>query len=317
MALRETSSRFLLQAAFAPSTWKAYWKGVSDFVDWCLARNYDFEDEFSLDELLTDYFHWRYDTGQSRSGAAATLHGVLALFPHYKSHLRLSALALRGWSRICPPVSYPPLTWDLTCVVAVQLTRSGDWRLGVGVLLSFDCYLRAGELLQLRVSDVVEPGDARAGSVLNGMALRLRRTKTGPNKWVEVRRDCVKVLLRWVLARTAADSCLFPVSYAVYRKCFKRVIAGLGLSPQYTLHSLRHGGATHDCLGGMTVESIMLRGRWVSGRSAALYIQSGRALLLSLAVPRAIARAGAMFAQDVVFSFSLAQLHSVRVSNSC
>ena len=51
----------------------------------------------------------------------------------------------------------------------------------------------------------------------------------------------------------------------------------------------------------------MMRGRWESVKSARRYIQAGRALLLSLHVPRNIAYLGRLFVSDVVLALSLTQ----------
>lgn len=74
-------------------------------------------------------------------------------------------------------------------------------------------------------------------------------------------------------------------------------------------HSLRHGGATRLHMAGCKLEDILMRGRWESNKSARRYVQAGRAILLSVAVPAWVAEAGRLMAQDVVNLFSLSQLH--------
>lgn len=75
------------------------------------------------------------------------------------------------------------------------------------------------------------------------------------------------------------------------------------------MHSLRHGGATHDFIRGMTIEWIMFRGRWASSKSARHYIQSGRAVMLSTAVPAAMAALAAKLAPRILFLLTLSQGH--------
>ena len=43
--------------------------------------------------------------------------------------------------------------------------------------------------------DVATTGDVRMGSEYKGTAIRLRKTKTGPNQWVQVHDKSVEVLL--------------------------------------------------------------------------------------------------------------------------
>ena len=67
---------------------------------------------------------------------------------------------------------------------------------------------------------------------------------------------------------------------------FKAAAASLGLQAEhFTLHSLRHGGATHDYVRAVPIEDILLRGRWRSNNTARIYIQSGRALLVAHQTP--------------------------------
>ena len=54
----------------------------------------------------------------------------------------------------------------------------------------------------------------------------------------------------------------------------------------FTLHSLRHGGATRDYLGGVALNDIMVKGRWVSLSSCRRYLNAGQGLLLRVRIPR-------------------------------
>jgi hypothetical protein len=99
-------------------------------------------------------------------------------FPHLKNKLPIASLTLRGWSRLQPPVPYPPLTWKLTVAIACRIRTRVDPIMAIGILLAFDCYLRLGELLGLLKEDVAVPADVRLEDNFSDMALRLRHTKT-------------------------------------------------------------------------------------------------------------------------------------------
>ena len=60
---------------------------------------------------------------------------------------------------------------------------------------------------------------------------------------------------------------------------------------RFVWHTLRHGGASRAYLrGGVDVlPDLLVRGRWAVESSGRHYIQSGRQLLLSLALPAEIA----------------------------
>jgi hypothetical protein len=70
------------------------------------------------------------------------------------------------------------------------------------------------------------------------------------------------------------------------------MVASLGLSAKYVVHSLRHGGATKAFLDNMPIAEIKKRGRWRADKSAEHYIQSGPALLLQQSVPEQYSKLG-------------------------
>lgn len=279
---------FLVKAAFAPSTQHKYRRAVCDFLEWTRANDLDAFDSAGYDDILTDYIHDLYlkGDGAGKGKAQDTIYGLLSFLPELKGCLPLSELALKGWTKLRPVVSYPPLTLELSAAVAVKMALSGEWAMGVGVMISFDCLLRIGELTGLTVGDVADSKDARISTSFEGLALRLRKTKTGPNQWVQVLDPRVQVLLRCLLKRrTCPTEPLLGFTPDRFRGVFKRACADLGLSPSYVPHSLRHGGATHLHLSGVSIEDILLRGRWASTKSARRYVQSGRAMLLSMDTP--------------------------------
>jgi hypothetical protein len=191
----------------------------------------------------------------------------------------------------------------------------------VGIVLAFDAYLRECEMLRLTVADVVLPDDARVGAAFAGRCgLRLGKTKTGDNKFVEVLRPEVICLLQ-MLVRTVRTSDsrplapLFTVAPATLLRHFKEAAGAFGLDPRTVIHSCRHGGATSDFLRDRDITWITHRGRWASVKSAQHYIQAGRALLIASTskIPRATLDMADVAAADVLASFALAQEHRVGV----
>ena len=304
-----TRRRYLLARAFAPSTLTKYVSAVRDFVVWCVEQGEDPVDMPSLDDLLTDYLHHLYESGAGRAAANCTYYGLIAQLPTLKHNLPTSLLVLRAFARLKPSVSYPPLTWELTVAIAVQLCRHGWRHAAIAALLGFDCLLRISELVGLHVDDVADAGDPRLNVEHTGMSLRIRKAKTGVNQWVSVRDPAVMALLRGLLAVQRQGS-LFSFTAAVFRAQFKHVCRELGLSSGYVPHSLRHGGATHLHLLRWSLEDILMRGRWESTKSARRYVQAGRALQIAVQhVPSHIVALARLFASDVVSSLSLAQSH--------
>lgn len=307
------NNRFLLDAGLAPATQRKYSIAVELFVNWCDENHLQPQSFDHLDELLTDYLHELYITydGSMKSLASETLYGILTKIPRARGNLQTAQQCVKNWHKLHPSQSYPPLTWDLTVLIAVHMVRHDQLRAGIATLLAFDCFLRVGELVELRGSDVADIGDSRLGSGFQGVALRIRKAKTGKNQWVEVDHTDVRKLVQMLKSSTSAESRLFPFSAAEFRTLFKNSCAELRLSSSYVPHSLRHGGATKWHLDGKPVNDIVHRDRWASTKSATRYIQSGRALLLNMNHPTSITNAARVLSRRLLhfINLSLPQQH--------
>jgi len=304
------SKTYLLDWTVTPKTLKRYKTNVNLFLKWCFDNDEDATSNDDLDDLLVAYFHHLHDQGSGPSAASMTLNGVSCLCPRTKGHLPTAWRALKGWQKHTPGKSYPPITWELAVLIAVQMTRHGKRREAIGLLLAFDCFLRVSELCGLQRSDVADDRDKRLSGDHKGMLIRLRTTKTGKDQWVTVLDPDVKTLVRELVTETKTGDKLFPFSTGSFRRTLKEVAAELGLSPLYVPHSLRHGGATrYFHVHGMSVEDVLVRGRWASTKSARRYIQSGVARLLEQEAPEKMVGLGLAMVKDIVSHMALAQMH--------
>ena len=266
-------SRWLVHQAYAASTRIKYGKCVDDFVSWCHATGIRIVSTTDMDETLCDYIFYLFEESLGRSKAVATVYGIVALFPAWRRSFPTALMSLKGWARIAPTISHPPLSWDLCVLVAWELVRRGYPCYALGVLLSFDCLLRINELLALTFEDVSLPGDLRlSGARPAQVLIRLKHTKTGKNQWVQVRHPFIIEWLSRHLASSRSGERLFPYEACFARCLFKSTAGQLGLPPSIVPHSLRHGGATALHLSGESMEDILLRGRWASSKSARVYI---------------------------------------------
>eukprot|EP00732_Lithocolla_globosa_P002732 Lithocolla_globosa_v1_NODE_1892_length_2270_cov_26.995485.p1 type:complete len:311 gc:universal NODE_1892_length_2270_cov_26.995485:1263-331(-) len=259
----ETKRRYVAEA-------KLFWK-------WARQTGGQCENYRDLDELLTDSIMWMYYENSKRGqrqNAICRKAGVEMLLMIPSGNLPGAARALRAWDKIVPGHSPPPLTWDLTMVIAGEMRRRGYRRLACGILIAFCGYLRIGELLALEPSQV---------DVSFPIGLRVDG-KTGRNQFVAIKNKLALSALTWLVSTTSGS--LVGVNYSTMRKVFTETLTTLGLSGYgFTLHSLRHGGATHDFIGGKHLSHIALLGRWESKKSLRRYIQSGRASLVGLQLP--------------------------------
>ena len=259
-----------------------------------------------LDTRLTLYIEHLFESSAPFDHASHALHAVVFRRPELRSGmaLPLARQSVRAWARTKLSVSHPPLTWELAVLFAVTMSSSGHHAAAVALLLSFDGYLRVGEMTRLVARDIIVPNDSRVGSAYTGMALALGKTKTGLNQSVTIRRESVtNVMMHWMrsqglLHHSASRQLVFPFSPAYFRRVLHSTKESLGLgATPYVPHSLRHGGATYDFMRGASINDVMLHGRWQQMKSASRYVQTGRALLAANAVPPRLNQQG-LFLSD-------------------
>jgi integrase len=242
-----------------------------------------------IDDLACEYVQERFDenpaSGQ-RNEMQYVLSGLLMIAPQLRGHMGRTARALRGWRRLVQPQPTTPATWGITLLLSAWLFAHGYAQAGLLSLLSFDCYLRAHEALNLLNTDIIWQGDVRLGKRFRDHAgVRLANTKTGRDQWVEVKRALVARLLRAHCRRreTTGQARLFTISYKTYLHQIHLAARGLGLPP-LSPHSFRRGGATQDRLDGRSFDYIQARGRWACQKTCKMYIDTARAFLATFSL---------------------------------
>jgi integrase len=305
----------LRDASVSQRTMLTYKKAVASFIQHSHQhlKTISFTDFDSLDFLLSQYFEQLYKQHLSYSKAVNTLYGLCLLFPKLYDRRMLSdaKLRLKGWRKIQPSTSYPPLTYELTCAIAMCMIFNGHIDQGIATLLSFDCYLRISEFVNLKINDIILPGtDSRSSRTNSKVVICLSKTKTGRNQSVIVRRpEIAKLIIHIIKFKKKlfhnnqhshqSTNKLFSFSAASYRRIFHQTCDKLKLSNiGYTPHSLRHGGATFDFQNNIIIADIKTRGRWKDTKSAERYIQTGVALLRLYDVPPAVFKIGCLIVDN-------------------
>lgn len=301
-------SSTLRQSVHTKATNKAYDKSLYLFLYYCQSEGIEEELELLsssgdntcslthsidvLDRTCSEYIEDLYVRGGKFYKASNLVHSLHFYYPLCKGRLVESALCLRGWSNLNlqSKVYKCPLTKELATCIAVSMCKGGNASAGIATLLAFDCYLRVGELCSLRVCDIGLPSSKHFGSSYSGMSVGLKRTKTGPHQSVMVRDNLVSTLIHSLVQTldSRSTTSLFSFSPSQYRSMFHSAIVTLGLSDyNLTPHSLRHGGATADYVSNpMSLDGIILRGRWAATKSVRTYIQSGVYLSIQVKEPQ-------------------------------
>lgn len=290
----------IFRGGIAPSTYSAYRRSVDIFMRDCNLL-YSYLRRLTVNSIDKRFSAWiirQFDARGTRSiqRAENARNGLHLFFPKTRRLLTRSDVALRSWRRQRDVNSYPPIPRTIATLLAARLAAGGDIHAALAVLLSFDCYLRINECMQLRRRDVRIPDD-RLGNPYENSAVFVRKAKTGTNQTVSIADPAVARLLhRCILSLPHDDSRIFPFSATVFREThMKGTLSLMGLGHlHFVPHSFRHGSATHDLVcKRMSPESIRLRGRWRSQLSADRYMQRLAALDLTFLIPRDVDKKGA------------------------
>jgi integrase len=289
--LFEFGRRHLHSFAVSPATLAKYEKGCDYFHQWLRQYGLQYATVDELDEHLADYVNYMW-TEAANSGsfqrAGHAVYGMPFRIPQARHHLPAAHLSLRGWQRTLVQKSPPPVSQDLAVALAVDLWDHECRDAAILVLLSHDCYLRAGEALRLKVADYADGAQVNTGisglSTARGLGgVSLCKTKTGPNQFVTIRDPLLIALLNRHCATRVDGMPLFDINYTEYSRQFRASLRRVDVHEfGFVLHSLRHGGATHDFCNNVSHPSIQLRGRWQQLRSMVRYINAGVALSMRL-----------------------------------
>lgn len=264
---------FLRESEKKASSFLSYRADSLRFLEWLESRPYFPLSLQRLDEELSSYAVILYEAnsrrGQLQSLRNAT-YGLEYFFPQFKGKLAHARQAARGWDRLQPSKSPPPLSKDIVAAIAYRIYRSGQRSVAFAIAVGFLGFFRAAKLVNMRCDDVCFAGDPRLSGLQNPSraGVVIKNAKTGPDQFVSLPKNAlVDKLHGWLHARSDLDSRkgLFHLSYGQLDRTFREALGELGLGKiGYSLHSLRHGGATHEWLSGASVLYIMERGRWRS-----------------------------------------------------
>jgi hypothetical protein len=252
-------------------------------------RPNSFED---WDLLLADELSLRcYLREEGLHGGQMLFHGIMHLFPEFKTRLSEGARALKSWerqvgSRMGGPVSYGVIL----CIIA-QLFREGHVWAGLWVWLQHDVYGREQDMEVLYEPDIYcDPRNNSACALQFGTRSRGLSVKTGSDRGAEVDDAYLcRILCRIKSGLLPPGAALFPHPQSYVRKLWTLAQVTLGLTKIHPLHSLRHSKPSADARSGRrSLEEIRRRGRWSQLKSVQRYSR-GHALTMHLsALPPAI-----------------------------
>jgi site-specific recombinase XerD len=175
---------------------------------------------------------------ERKAGPACAAVYVAALRFLYRQVLKIPEV-VDGIPRPRVPKTMPDVLSQEEIVQVLNAVRS--LKLRTILVLAYAAGLRISEALRMRVEDV----DSKR------MVLHIRGAKHGKDRMVLLSPILLTMLRDYWKSERLTGSLLFPgrtgrpVHIDVIRRALQATVAGLGLSKRVTLHSFRHGFATH------------------------------------------------------------------------
>ena len=236
-----------------------------------------------LDGIVSDFIELQWGLGEAVNDIADCLSGLHFYWPHVKGLLRQSWRLFRSWRRIESPQRAPPLTCWLVKAIVSRAVEKGAVAFATLIALGFNCLLRTGEILALQFQDFefnLECGVVTLRSSKSGL-------RTGTEEAVSIRDPLVLNLLH-TLSVTECHSPgqkLWPHSGQYFRSTLEKYLTFFRVSHlKFKPYSLRRGGTTYMLQCGISLDFILLRGRWRSLGVARLYLEDGLAQIPMLRI---------------------------------
>lgn len=263
-----------------PKTARLYRKEIARFFRYLEYNSMTLPSETpTLDAILAEYVNHLYQEGDSVSHAGWLLSGLRRFVPSLKGHLPTSSQYYSNWVRDHLPSRAVPMPWPVLKALVATAWRLEHFDLGLCLLLGFVFYLRTMEMITLKLDDIVV--DSGRGQVI----VCLDNTKTsGPfSQSLVVRNPQLARIVSFGCSKLQGQSHVWQYPVGLFRTCFTRLLQHFDLlSFNFSLYSLRRGGATFSYASTHDLNRVVLQGRWKDLKTARLYLDDARANLVRL-----------------------------------
>eukprot|EP00438_Fugacium_kawagutii_P014672 Skav232093 [mRNA] locus=scaffold2353:79110:79919:+ [translate_table: standard] len=238
-----------------------------------------------FDDMVAEYVEHLWEEGEPKSSANYTLAAIQFFRPETKHHLPWSWKLVKVWNQLEVPQRATPLTPELLFSFSGQAFLWKQFELGWLLVVGFTLFLRTGELLSLRVKDVILH---RAGGVIYLAPSKGAKRMLLPLERVEVEEQITVQALRALLKGKQPNDLLWPHSHQTFMRYWHDLVASLKLNDlQFFPYSLRRGGASSAYRRGATLDSLVTTGRWQHVATARLYLDTALQSLVSMTLPTA------------------------------
>jgi len=268
----------LIRKCVQPNSLLSYDKALNQFLNW-IPKGEKLHDGEHLAVMCRAFLHQKWEERETpRQYLTLVTHvknALLLYFPEHADHFKLVTKDIRGWKNATrfAVEHYKPVPKEVAFAIAHSLMRRNKWTFGIFMLLQYDLYLRAGDLLGLHLEDITIFQRPTADN--SHASVNIRLGKNGEiNHATNIRWSFLAKLVSKLIdvRRTMGETKLLSTNLEAYRNSIKEVVQDLNLPYEVFPHDVRYGGATADFLQGFTKSAIQSRGRWSDGRMLNRYI---------------------------------------------
>ena len=281
---------FLQRFRLTPATHAKYVLALERFPAYWLLEQLPAWSAVTWDAALQDHVELLFEGGKDRRAASCLTAAVLWLAPGFgrptTADLPLTVASLRNWTGLEPDFSKPPLPYAIMMSIVLWLATHGQGQAGLLTWMLFETYLRVNEGLTMQTEDLVIAGPLLSGesTAVAVMACSSSRLLAANAEEQDLclsldlarHRPLAALLCRWAGLRSG-DAQLWDLTYPQLRDAFHQAAVAVGVEElDVSLHSLRHGGASHDRLcNARSPLGVQLRGAWRSSSSLQRYENVG------------------------------------------
>ena len=237
----------------------------------------------AMDPLVCDYLEHLWSSGAGRGQACDTLASLQDHQPNLRHHMPGAWRLLKTWAINEIPNRAPPLPEHVLQAMVGWSFFHGHTTFGISLVVGFYSMLRTGELLGLRSSHILcTPQDRQA---LISLGFTKGGKRQGAAESVVLGYEPA-VLLVQLWKRHFPSVTSLSSSPAHWRKLFNECLVSLQLEAhEFRPYSLRRGGATFWFGKHLSLDRILIQGRWRTQKSARLYLNEGLAVLATMKLP--------------------------------
>ena len=261
-------------------------------------------DEGQWDAAVATMLDYMYLDGRKVHEGQKLLAAVLWYHPQLTRNaggrMAVARQSLRGWRRLDPSTGRLPIPLPVVHMIATWLMATERRDLGLLVLMTMELYLRPGEPLLVRPSDVIPKEAGPTGSLQCVSVLLNPFEEVKPSKTNEFDQSLMFDLERQqpladAIVRLASQrqgrATLFDVAPLALRQALTEATQALRLQKLGDMHPyrLRHTGASVDfALKARRLEEVQRRGRWRTTTSLRRYEHGARLNELFNRLPPAV-----------------------------